>query len=158
MEATTKPITREDIFEEAKWDLSGLYAQEPLWQEDFEKLEKDISGYESFKETLVGSAEKIKVCIEFDIDISRRIEKLHTYAHLRNDEDKTHTQNQGNFEKVVRLHTLVAQASSYIPSELMAISEDQMNKFLNDKVVYSNILNISKLISVIYIILISRYG
>ena len=124
---------REDISEEAKWDLGGLYAQESSWQKDFKKLEKDISGYEAFKETLADSAGKIKVCLEFDIDISRRIEKLYTYAHLRNDEDKTHTQKQGNFEKVVRLRTLIGQVSSYIPSELMAIPEDQMNKFLKDK-------------------------
>ena len=134
MEATIKPVTRKDIPEEAKWDLSGLYTEKPLWEEDFKKLEKDISGYETFKETLAGSAGNIKVCLEFHIDISRRIEKLYTYAHLRNDEDKTHTKSQGNFEKAVRLHTLIAQASSYILSELMAIPENQMNKFyLNDK-------------------------
>ena len=133
MEATTKPITREDISEEAKWDLNGLYLQESLWQEDFKKLEADLAGYESFKGTLASSAKTIKACIEFDIGISRKIEKLYTYAHLRNDEDKTHAKNQGNFEKMVRLHTLAAQASSYIPSELMAIAEDRMHQFLQDK-------------------------
>ena len=133
MEATTKPLTREDIAQEAKWNLDSLYTQESLWRKDFKKLEEDIFGYESFKETLGDSAESIKACLEFDIDVSRRIEKLYTYAHLRSDEDKTHTKNQGNFEKAVRLHTIIAQASSYISSELMAISEDQMNKFLNDE-------------------------
>jgi len=48
MEATTKPITREDISEEAKWNLNGLYLQESLWQEDFKKLEADLAGDESF--------------------------------------------------------------------------------------------------------------
>jgi len=133
MQATTKPIIREDISEEAKWDLDGLYREESMWQEDFKKLEEDISGYESFKGTLAGSAEKIKFCLEFDTGISRRIEKLYTYAHLRFDEDKTYAQNEGNFKKVVSLHALVAKASSYISPELMAIPEDRMDKFLNDK-------------------------
>ena len=44
MEATTKTITREDIAEEAKWDLNGLYLQESLWQEDFKKLEANLAG------------------------------------------------------------------------------------------------------------------
>ena len=133
MEAKTKPVTREDISEGAKWNLDGLYAQESLWQEDFKKLEGDISGYKSFKNTLVESAGKIKACLEFDIDISRKIEKLYTYAHLRNDEDKTHSKNQGNFDKVVRLHTRIAQESSYISSELMAIPEDLISNFLEEK-------------------------
>ena len=133
MEATSKPITREGISEEAKWDLTGLFLQESLWKEDFKKLEADLAGYESFKGTLSSSAKAIKECIEFDIGISRKIEKLYTYAHLRNDEDKTHAINQGNFEKMVRLHTLAAQANSYIPSELMAIEEDRMHQFLQSK-------------------------
>ena len=133
MEALTQLTVREDIPEEARWDLDGLYVEESLWKKDFERLEKDISGYESFKGSLANSAEKIKRCIEFDISVTRRIEKLYTYAHLRNDQDKTHAKNQENFEKVVRLHTLTTKLSSYIPSELMSIPEDRIEKFLADK-------------------------
>ena len=132
MKTTKNSLTREDISEEAKWDLNGLYLQESLWHEDFKKLESDLTGYESFKGTLASSATNIKACLEFDIDISRRIEKLYTYAHLRNDEDKTHSQNQSNFEKIVHLNTLAAQTNSFISSELTSISEDQMNHFLEN--------------------------
>ncbi len=133
MKATTKPVTRKDISDESKWDLNGLYPQESVWQDDFDQLEKDIAGYESFEGALADSVRRIKACLEFDMDISRKIEKLYTYAHLRNDEDKTNAPNQSTFEKVVRLHTRISQASSYIPSELMAIPESQMNEFLQDK-------------------------
>ncbi len=132
MEVTKHSLTREDIPDESKWDLDGLYLQESLWHEDFKKLEADLSGYESFKGTLASSAKNIKACLEFDIDISRRIEKLYTYAHLRNDENKTHSQNQSNFEKIVHLNTLAAQANSFIPSELTSISEDRMKLFLEN--------------------------
>jgi oligoendopeptidase F len=132
MEAKVNPVTRKDITEKAKWNLDGLYLKESLWQEDIKKLKKDLAGYESFRGTLASSAGNIKSCLDFDNNISRTIEKLYTYAHLRNDEDKTHSKNQSNFEKVVHLHTLVAQANSYIPSELMAIPEDRMNQFLED--------------------------
>ncbi|KMP10644.1 oligoendopeptidase F [Candidatus Nitromaritima sp. SCGC AAA799-C22] len=132
MEAKVKPATRGEIAEEAKWDLSGLYAQEEQWQSDFEALEQDISGYEPFRGTLGDSSARIRACLEFDMAVSRKLEKLYTFAHLRNDEDKTHTLNQNNFETVVRLHTQIAQASSYIPSELMAIPEERMNGFLQD--------------------------
>ena len=70
MEATIKPSTREDISEEAKWELNGLYLQDSLWHEDFNALELAISGYNSFKGTLTQSVERIKACREFDIDIS----------------------------------------------------------------------------------------
>ena len=72
MEAATKPVTRENISEEAKWDLSGLYPQEDSWQTDFGQLEKDVSGFEQFRGTLGDSAAQVKACLEFDMEISRR--------------------------------------------------------------------------------------
>ncbi|SVB39738.1 uncharacterized protein METZ01_LOCUS192592, partial [marine metagenome] len=87
MEAKVNPLTRKDIPEKAKWNLDGLYLEESLWEEDIKKLEKDLAGYESFKGTLSSSAKNIKSCLELDINISRTMEKLYTYAHLRNDED-----------------------------------------------------------------------
>ncbi len=134
MEATVNPITRKEIPDEAKWDLSGLYLQESLWQKDFKELEKYLAHYETFKGTLATSVEDIKKCLDFDISVSRKIEKLYTYAHLRNDEDKTHSKNQENFEKIVRLHTFAAKASSFIPSELMAIPERKIDQFLQDPI------------------------
>ena len=61
---------------------------------------------------------------------SRTLEKVHTFAHLRNDEDKTNDLHQGNYEKVTRLLTQYQQARSFINSEIMEIPEGTMQGFL----------------------------
>ena len=66
------------------------------------------------------------------MSMSRTLEKLYTFAHLRNDEDKTHTIHQQNFERVVRLSTQISQARSFIESEIMSIPESRINDFLQD--------------------------
>ncbi len=134
MDAKVELVTREEVSEDSKWNLSGLYSADDAWQEEFNALEKDATkGYSGHQGKLGTSPQALKACLEFDADVSRKLEKLYTYAHLRNDEDKTNTFHQGNFERIVRLATQVSQAGSFIKSEIMAIPETVMNDFLLDK-------------------------
>ncbi len=133
MEAKVKPLTREEVSDEAKWDLSGLYASGQMWQAEFSDLEKEAQAYANHQGKLGKSVDALKACIELDMNVSRKLERLYTFAHLRNDEDKTNTANQGNFEKIVRLYTQVSQHSSFIKSELMEIPADKMQAMLDSK-------------------------
>ncbi|MDH3256512.1 MAG: oligoendopeptidase F [Nitrospinota bacterium] len=131
MEAIAELITRDAIPANDTWDLDSLYATSESWQADFHSLESQIQQYASFQGTLGASADKLKACLEFDMEFSRTLEKVHTFAHLRNDEDKTNNLHQGNYEKVTRLLTQYQQARSFINSEIMAIPEATMQGFLD---------------------------
>jgi oligoendopeptidase F len=131
MEAIEELITRDAIPANDTWDLDTLYAAGETWQADFQSLESQIQQYASFQGTLGESADKLKACLEFDMAFSRTLEKIHTFAHLRNDEDKTNNLHQGNYEKVTRLLTQYQQARSFINSEIMEIPEATMQGFLD---------------------------
>jgi oligoendopeptidase F len=137
MDAKVELETRDEISEDSKWNLSGLYSAGDAWQAEFTALENEWKGYASHQGKLGTSAQALKTCLEFDLDISRKLEKLYTYAHLKNDEDKTNTLHQGNFERVVRLATQISQAASFIKSEIMAIPETVIQGFLKDKILES---------------------
>ena len=96
-------------------------------------LEGEIKIYASFAGTLGESALKLKACLEFDMNFSRQLEKLHTFAHLKNDEDKTNSLYQGNYEKVMMLVNEASKASSFMRSEIMSIPKDMMRRFLTEK-------------------------
>ena len=131
MEATIELTTRDAVPASDTWDLDGLYASGETWQADFQSLESQMQQYASFQGTLGESAEKLKACLEFDMAFSRTLEKVHTFAHLRDDEDKTNNLHQGNYEKVTRLLTQYQQARSFINSEIMEIPEATMQGFLD---------------------------
>ncbi|MBT5869571.1 MAG: oligoendopeptidase F [Nitrospinaceae bacterium] len=131
MDAKTKNPTRDEVSIESQWDLTGLYASNDLWASDLSALAVEVATYASFAGTLAESARKLKVCLEFDMNFSRRLEKLYTFAHLKNDEDKTNDLYQTNFEKAMMLVHDASKASSFIRSEIMAIPEDMMSAFLN---------------------------
>jgi len=133
MDAKVELVTREEISEDSTWDLSGLYSANEAWQKEFAALENNFTGYAAHQGKLGESATALKACLEFDMGVSRTLEKLYTFAHLRNDEDKTHTVHQENFERAVRLATQIAQARSFIESEIMSIPESRMVEFLEDR-------------------------
>ena len=132
MDAKVELVTREEISEDSTWDLSGLYSASEAWQKEFATLEIESQGYAAHQGKLGDSTAALKACLEFDMSMSRTLEKLYTFAHLRNDEDKTHTIHQQNFERVVRLSTQISQARSFIESEIMSIPESRINDFLQD--------------------------
>jgi oligoendopeptidase F len=131
MEATAELTIRDSIPANDTWDLDGLYASGETWQADFQSLESQMQQYASYQGTLGESAEKLKACLEFDMEFSRTLEKVYTFAHLRNDEDKTNNRHQGNYEKVSRLLTQYQQAQSFINAEIMEIPEATMQGFLD---------------------------
>ena len=133
MDAKIGTLDRGEISEQSQWDLSGLYSSHEEWNKDLEALEGDVPKYDNFRGTLSQSFIKLKECLEFDMNISRKMEKLYTFAHLKNDEDKTNSFYQGNFEKSMRLLNEVARASSFIRPEIMAIPEEQIDQFLEQK-------------------------
>ena len=130
MEAIAELTTRDSIPAENTWDLDGLYASGETWQADFQSLESQMQQYAPFQGTLGESVKKLKACLEFDMAFSRTLEKVHTFAHLRNDEDKTNNLHQGNYEKVTRLLTQYQQARSFINAEIMEIPDATMQEFL----------------------------
>jgi len=133
MDVKAGTLDRGEISEQSQWDLSGLYSSNEEWNKDLEELERDVPKYNSFRGTLSQSFVKLKECLEFDMNFSRRLEKLYTFAHLKNDEDKTNSFYQGNFEKSMRLLNEAGKASSFIRPEIMAIPEEQIDQFLEEK-------------------------
>jgi len=133
MDAKVGTLTRDEIPEQSKWDLSGLYSTNEDWDKDLIALEADLSGYASFHGTLSQSFLKLRECIDFDMNFSRRIEKLYTFAHLKNDEDKTNNFYQNNFEKVMRLINEANSASSFIRPEIMEIPQEKMAEFIKEE-------------------------
>lgn len=129
---TTIP-ERNEIPNAHKWDLSPMFKDDAAWEVLFKETEGKISGYKAYQGRLGESAAVLRDAIDFDLSVNRSLELLYTYAHLRNDEDKTNTTYDGLFQKAVNLYARIAQASSFFTPEVQAIDESVMQGFLDDK-------------------------
>ena len=80
------------------WDLSKLFVDDKSWEEAFTAWQKTLDGYAAFRGHLGDSAEKLAECITFDLDLSRKGERLGVYAQLKTCEDQALNKFAGDFQ------------------------------------------------------------
>ena len=79
---------RSDVKPADTWDLAPLCESDAQWEELFQKLDKQIAGYEKFRGKLGEGAKTLAACLKFDHDFDRLAERVGGYAHLKVTEDQ----------------------------------------------------------------------
>ena len=125
---------RDEINNDDKWDLSPLFKNDDQWKNLFSEVEAQISEYNQYKNRLHESAQILKDAIELDLTISRKLEKLYTFAHLKSDEDKSNQHYLSFYQLAINLYTRISEASSYIAPEIQGIDDDTMTNLLHDNI------------------------
>ena len=122
---------REEINEEFKWKLNKIYANDEIWENEFEELKKESPKLSEFSGKLNDKEEILKY-LEFNEKISRKGESLYVYAHMKCDEDTTNQKYQGMMN---RIDAFMAEFSSYgaffVP-EILSLSEDFILDIINN--------------------------
>ena len=122
-------INRSQVKESDKWNVELLYSSMEKWENDFALVKNEIEKYAFFKGKTGNSAKDLKEIIEFDLGVSRLIDKLYTYAHLKSDEDKTNSNFLSLVERAMSLYTKSGELSSFIPVEIQEIADDKIAEF-----------------------------
>ena len=123
---------RKDIPAEQKWDLTSLFISDDDWNRLFDEAEVQIEAFHNYKGHLKESVQIFKEAIEFHLSLTRKIERIYTYAHLKSDEDKSNQIYLGLHQRAVSLNSRASEASSFMIPEIQAIADDQMHSFLAD--------------------------
>jgi oligoendopeptidase F len=124
--------TRSEVPATDTWDLTVLYSTPEDWVADFNRLQEQYPGFAEFKGKLGLSAADLARCLEFDKELSLRVERLGHYASLRMSEDSSDAANLKRNAELDNLLTKVAEASSYISPEIQAIDDATFATFLAD--------------------------
>jgi oligoendopeptidase F len=124
--------TRSEVPLADTWDLTVLYPTPDEWVGDFNRLQAEYAGYAEYKGKIGASAANLQGCLEFDKNLSLRIERLGHYSSLRMSEDSSDAANLKRSAELDNLLTKVAEASSYISPEIQAIDDATFDTFLAD--------------------------
>ena len=123
---------RKDIPDDLKWDLRSLFSSDEDWEKWVGEVESRIDSYADYKGRLKDSARIFKEAVDFHLALTRKIERIYTYAHLKSDEDKSDQFYLGFHQRAVSLNARAAESASFMTPEIQSIPDDQMNSFLAD--------------------------
>ena len=126
-------LQRNEIDEKDTWDLSTIFETDQKWEEELALLTEDTKEAVSLEGHLLDSAESLLYITERYLDLSRRLEKLYVYAHMKNDQDTRVAKYQEYYAKAMTLYSQLDQVFSFYEPEFMAITEEQYQNFLAEE-------------------------
>ncbi|MGD8519745.1 MAG: oligoendopeptidase F [Desulfobacterales bacterium] len=133
---TSKRIpVRKSIPDDYKWDLRPLLQNDEEWDGLFGKVEKKLESYAKFKGRLKDSLAVFKDAVETHLSISREVDRLYTYAHLKSDEDKSNQFYLGMYQRALNLSTRTSELSSFLSPEIQSLPDDVIAAYFEDKAI-----------------------
>jgi oligoendopeptidase F len=147
MDNTVKKIPyRDEIPDNDKWDVTPLFASMEEWGKLYAEIENSIHEYNNFEGKLHQSFSIFLQAIEFDLSISRSLDRLFTYAHLKSDEDTTNQDAQAILQKAHSLYQRVSEASSFLVPEIQSIPDPIMSNYLSNHKLMPYVFFIEKIL------------
>src|ERR1044072_4278576 len=121
---TAKVLTRADLPDSDKWDLTHLFSNADKWSEDFAWLQKSYAKIADWKGCLGKSAASLAQCLEFEKSLDLKIERLFHYASLQLTEDTANPDYLARMGQMQNLLTHIGEVASFLSPEIQAIPDD----------------------------------
>lgn len=125
---TNKILARADVPEKDKWAIQDLFATDDDWRAALAKAKEFIPRITAFRGRLAESGAALLSFFRLDDEISLAFDALVHYAQRRSDEDTRVAAYQEMVSQVTRFAVEIQSASAFETPELLAISDEDMNR------------------------------
>jgi oligoendopeptidase F len=129
---TAKTLTRADLPDSDKWDLTHLFSDVSKWTEDFHWLQQNYPKLAHWKGRLGESAATLAACLEFEKSLDQKIERVYHYASLQLAEDSANPDYLARVGQLQNLLTTIGETASFLGPEIQAIPDHKFAQFLED--------------------------
>lgn len=132
VEQTKSLPKRSEIPTEEKWNLEDIFATDEDWEKTFDAVKEQLPQMDKYRGKLGESADMLSGVLHLEDEITLKLGKLYTYAHMRSDEDTANSFYQGLNDRAAGLATRVGSALSFVVPEILAIDENKLASFLDE--------------------------
>ena len=126
-------ISRDQIEDKYKWDLSDMFADNKEWHTKKDELKNKLSEFDAFKGKLGESADILYDCLELISQTKEAYSKLSGYASRLSDEDVRKQAPSSMRQEIEQLGINFNAKISFIDPEIVAIDSNTIASFLKQK-------------------------
>ncbi|UOY92153.1 oligoendopeptidase F [Ectobacillus sp. JY-23] len=123
---------REELDKAYMWKLEDIFASDQEWEKEFEQVKGLLPKLVDFKGKLGESSQQLLEMLQYQDEVSLRLGKLYTYAHMRYDQDTTNSFYQALNDRATNLYTELSSSTAYIVPEILAVPEEKLQAFLTE--------------------------
>ena len=124
---------RNEIEEKYTWDLTTIFPTDEAFEAELAQVSEEVKKAAGLAGHLLDSADSLLTTTKIQLDLMRRIEKLYSYAHMKNDQDTRVAKYQEYQAKGMTLYSEFGQSFAFYEPEFMAITAEQYQAFLAEQ-------------------------
>lgn len=125
--------SREEVAEASTWDLTKIFEDDAAFELSFKEIQEELKKAASFKGTLKNGGSAFLEALEYILDVSRKLEKLYVYSHLKNDQDTANTTYQALYARSSSLLAQASEAISWFEPELLTLSDETIWGYFDEE-------------------------
>lgn len=127
-----KQKKREEVDKNYQWDLSKIYRSVDEWNKEYEEVETSMNQIKEYESNLMDHATNLYGYLNLDTLISRKLDKLYSYAHLSLDEDTTNTKNQELIGRILNLINKYSKLTTFFKPLLLKYEYEKIEEFYKE--------------------------
>ncbi len=121
--------SRDQIDEMYRWDLSSIFADDAAFEAALEAAKGLPAQFAAYQGKISQSAASLLAYLKLDDQADLALTKLVNYAERKSDEDTRQSRYQDYSSQVMTLWVSLSSACAWFTSELLTLSEEQMEAF-----------------------------
>lgn len=129
IEIKNRILSREKIPKRFCWDIESLYKNNEAWEEDYQRVKQIKVEVINCKERFTRDANSFLRCLQLRDEISKLVQKIFTYAHMRKDEDNKNNTYQSIFYKASTLLVEIEESLSFIEPGILSLDKKIFQKW-----------------------------
>lgn len=125
-------LNRNDVPVENTWRLEDIFETNEAWENELQAVTELSAKASSFQGTLGSGADALYDALVYRDELSRRLQILYTYAHMRHDEDTANNASQAMESRIKTVYVKAGTELSYFVPELLELSDETIEGYLNE--------------------------
>ncbi len=121
--------SRDQIEEKYRWDLSSIFPDDAAFEAALEAAKELPAQFAAYQGKISQSAADLLAYLKLDDQADLALTKLVNYAQRKSDEDTRESRYQDYSSQVMTLWVSLSSACAWFTSELLSLTEDQMETF-----------------------------
>ena len=124
-------MERKDIELQYTWDLSSIYQNDQVFNNDVNKAKDLLNKCISYKGILSSSSSNYLAYLETQTTLSRLLNKLYCYAHLASDVEPDNQAHQQKLSEALTLFQQVSNELTFVDLEIIE-HQEQIREYIKD--------------------------
>ena len=125
--------SRTEIDEKYLWDLTDMFADDAAFEAALERAQAYPEQIAAYQGSVSKSAAQLLAFLQLDTQVDLEMSKLVNWSQRKSDEDTRDSKYQAYSSQVMTLYTQLASAGAWFSSEILELSDAQMEQFYADE-------------------------